>query len=393
MSSSKGNQCPVCGSGVQDLGYRIDGVPVRSMTLHADRTSAMEVERGAIELAGCGGCGLVFNAAFDPATQLDDSDYEETQGASGVFRGYSADLARRLIDRHGLEDGVVLDIGCGKAGFLATMCRQAPGLRALGIDPTVDPDRVPDDLRERLLVRRDRYRDGDADWAADADLVCCRHTLEHLIDPLEILAPLRRHLEHRRDTPLFIDVPAGGHVFDVGGCWDVYYEHCMYYRDEAFVRMLRRAGFHVRDSRREYDDQYLCIEAVVGDPKVGGAGVEPPDLGPLKRLRAAWSDWFATESAREVVLWGSGSRSVGFLGAVEDGGSVTGVVDINPVRRGRWMPGFEHAILAPEDLRLERPRSIVIMNPAYEGEIRSELDRLGVVAEVHRVDRPPGLRP
>ncbi len=53
------------------------------------------------------------------------------------------------------------------------------------------------------------------------------------------------------------------------------------------------------------------------------------------------------------------------------------------------MPGFEHPILSPEDLRDDPPGAVVIMNPAYASEIRRELDRIGIEADVHVVDRPP----
>lgn len=381
-------RCPVCSATSESLDYRIDGVPVRSMTIHDDRAHAMDVDRGAIDLAACHACGLVFNAAFDPTTQSDDSDYEETQGFSPTFRGYSADLARRLIARYGLDDGLVLEIGCGKAGFLATLCSLC-GIRGVGVDPTVDAARVPEDLRDRLLVIRDRYRDAHGRWAAEADLVCCRHTLEHLYDPLEILAPLRRHLADRPRVPVFIDVPSGGHVLEVGGCWDVYYEHCMYYRDEAFAGMLERSGFVVRDLRREYDGQYLCVEATIGEASGPRNPVTPPDTTPLRRMRTAWGEWFASDARRNVVLWGSGSRAVGFLGAVDVDGGVGGVVDINPHRHGRWMPGFDRPILAPDELPGVGPDAIVVMNPAYVSEIRAMLDELGVDVPLLRVDQPP----
>ena len=390
MSVADGTRCPVCGAEAHGLDYRVQDVPVRSMTIHADRETAMNVQRGSIDLAACIACGLVFNSSFDPATQLDTSDYEETQAFSATFQGYTADLARRLLERHVLQKGLVLEIGCGKAGFLATICHQSK-VRAVGVDPTVDPLRVPVEMRERLLVIRDRYREGHAEWAEQADLVCCRHTLEHLIDPLEILGPLRRHLDERPGTPIFIDVPSGGHVLEIGGCWDVYYEHCMYYRDEAFVRMLERSGFRVLDVHREYEGQYLCVESTIGDHVRRSTPIEPPDIAPLARNRDRWADWFSSDARGEVVLWGSGSRAVGFLGAVDVEGGVAGVVDINPRRRGRWMPGFEHPILSPEELREHPPDSVVIMNPAYATEIRRELDRVGVSPKVHVVDRPPAV--
>ena len=46
------------------------------------------------------------------------------------------------------------------------------------------------------------------------------------------------------------------------------------------------------------------------------------------------------------------------------------------------MPGTGHEIVAPEALVEVRPTVVVVMNPAYVDEIRAELDRLGVAAEV-----------
>ena len=66
-----------------------------------------------------------------------------------------------------------------------------------------------------------------------------------------------------------------------------------------------------------------------------------------------------------------------------------GVVDINPHRHGRWMPGFDHPILAPKQLSDARPDAILVMNPAYVAEIRTMLRELGIEVPLLQVDRCP----
>ena len=106
--------------------------------------------------------------------------------------------------------------------------------------------------------------------------------------------------------------------------------------------------------------------------------------------RDAWGSWLSSRPADDrTVLWGSGSRAVGFLGAVPGSGRVSGVVDINPHRSGRYMPGFAHPILSPAALARRGCDTVVIMNPVYHDEIAGMLGGLGIRARVLTVDQPP----
>jgi hypothetical protein len=49
------------------------------------------------------------------------------------------------------------------------------------------------------------------------------------------------------------------------------------------------------------------------------------------------------------------------------------VVDINPYRVGKYLPGTGQRIVAPAFLRDYRPDNVVIMNPVYRDEVGREL--------------------
>ncbi len=60
-----------------------------------------------------------------------------------------------------------------------------------------------------------------------------------------------------------------------------------------------------------------------------------------------------------------------------------GGVDINPKKQGKFAAVSGVQIHAPEWLRsVPEVKTVVVMNPAYEKEIRSQLSSLGVDAKV-----------
>lgn len=78
------------------------------------------------------------------------------------------------------------------------------------------------------------------------------------------------------------------------------------------------------------------------------------------------------------MIWGGGSKGMGYLTALGPDAGIDVVVDINPHLQGRYMPGTGQQVVAPEFLQGYRPDFVVVMNPVYVEEIRAMLERLGL---------------
>src|SRR5262249_15953891 len=88
---------------------------------------------------------------------------------------------------------------------------------------------------------------------------------------------------------------------------------------------------------------------------------------------------------QKAVIWGSGSKGVSFLSALEahvDDGRIEYAVDINPFRKGYFMPGTGQEIVAPTFLTAYQPEVVIAMNSIYATEITLDLTRVGVRAAV-----------
>ena len=104
----------------------------------------------------------------------------------------------------------------------------------------------------------------------------------------------------------------------------------------------------------------------------------------LEDTRALWLRRLggAYDRGEVVAMWGAGSKGVGFLAALGEVRGISCVVDVNPAKHGMFMPGTGHEIVAPAALVDLDPDLVVVMNPAYENEIRATLADLGVRATV-----------
>jgi hypothetical protein len=85
------------------------------------------------------------------------------------------------------------------------------------------------------------------------------------------------------------------------------------------------------------------------------------------------------------VVWGSGSKGVAFLTALDLDKEIEYVVDINPYRQGKFMAGTGQQIVGPSFLAEYKPDVAIAMNPIYESEIQSDLRRMGLSTVVRSV--------
>jgi SAM-dependent methyltransferase len=391
--------CRACGRRELEPCYEAAGVPIHANRLAASREAALAAPTGELRLELCPGCGLLQNGAFDAARLEYTADYENSQFFSPHFRAYAAELARGLAARHALRGRSVVEIGCGAGDFLALLC-EAGGCRGVGFDPAHVPARAPEPPKAgyppEAGVRFVRAAWGAGSGPLQADLVCLRHTLEHLAEPRAFLDALRAALSARPGAAVFCEVPDAARVLRDAAFWDLYYEHCSYFTAESLARLFRAAGFEILREGRGFGDQYLLLEARLA-PGAAPAAAAGPDLAAL----AALGRRFGAEAARHrerwrgrlaalgregpLVLWGGGAKAVGFLAALAPAAAVACAVDVNPHKQRRFLPITGHEVVAPERLRERAPRQVLLLNPAYQEEVGKQLAALGLAPALHCV--------
>ena len=366
-------------------------VPIYCNLLWQEQQAARNCPKGDIKLEFDSNTGLITNTAFDPTKLGYDQDYENSLHYSPRFQKYADDLAQSLVKRHHLHQKDIIEIGCGKGDFLVSLCQLGDN-RGVGFDPTYVSREEHQSVSEKVTFVKDLYSEKYQNY--QADLICCRHTLEHVPNPGNLLQPLRKAIGDRLDTVVFFEVPDSLHTFRNLAVWDIIYEHCAYYVPYSMVQAFIAHDFEVRNVQQVFDGQFLCLEAVPVAEGEGNSKVEVESLAALQKdldtfnskFQAKITHWSGkiaeiAQKGQKAVVWGAGSKGVTFLNLLDKAGVVEYVVDLNPRKQGMYVAGTGQEIVPPEFLQTYQPDVVMIANPIYEGEIREMVTGFGLQPE------------
>ena len=389
MNQISEKSCPICANFQREIFFELSEIPAFCNLLWKERQAAFNCTKGDIKLAFCHTCGFINNVAFDSAKINYTEDYECSLDFSPRFQSYARSLAEDLIARYQLQNKKIIEIGSGKGDFLLLLCQQNNNY-GIGFDPTYVYR--PEHDRYKVEFIRDYYSEKYADY--QSDLIICRHTLEHIPNPASFLKTLRCNIGNTFKPKIFFEVPNALDTFHRSSIWDIIYEHCCYFSSVSLSNAFTNFGFQVTNTKEEYRGQFLCLEAI---PSKNTRNLNYQQTEAFTQLqhdvaifRSKFQQqvdyWRAKlqEIARKnlrVVLWGAGSKGVTFLNILQEQ-QIKYVVDINPHKENKYIPGTGQQIVSPNFLIDYQPDIVIVMNPIYENEIRQMLNEMYLMPQL-----------
>lgn len=368
------------------VGPRAENVPAHAVRLIHDRASALAEPRGTIALAFCRTCGFAFNSAFDASLVSYDTAYESTQTHSHTFTEYMRGLVADLNGRAS-GPGAVLDVGCGQGEFLAAF-GTISGRRLIGFDPAFDFSRSQG---AGATLIPEVFKAGDVH--EDVALITCKMTLEHVVDPVRLMREIAICAARSAKTLVFLQVPNVSHIYERTLFADIIYEHVNYFTETSIRTACARAGLEVIETFVTYGNQHLGLLARAGCD----AYIEPfaPDVALFEGFRTRLETTIANAretlnsliaTGRHPIIWGAGSKAVAYLNFTGLEQAIDYAIDINPLKRGTFLPGSAIPIYMPEEADFTTVTDVIVMNPVYRDEISTTLQSFGSSPDLHLVD-------
>lgn len=328
-----------------------------ALALYHNRMAAVAGFDMSYVVARCLDCGAhyaqqlpasaTYRAYYDAASKYD------LASRLSALEQMRLDAAFRLCQQQAIDSqGLVIDLGCGNAAFLAAL-RQAGWQRLLGLDP--GPHAA---VQAQRLHGLDGVRVGTLEQAGEllplpqADLVCLLAVLEHLPELNSQLAALLQHL--KPGCRLLIEVPAL-ECFDANAgepYGEFSLEHIQYFSSASLRQLLQRLGARVLHT------ELLPLPADCGSLFVLAQWDGYPTAADQGAPGDAWAaadaarfDAYLQGSARRwqaalariphepFVLYGAGSHSARLLSALSAAQSerVLAVLDANPNLQGKTL--------------------------------------------------------
>lgn len=334
---------------MQRILYEQQQFPTFQNRVYDTADAARRCTKGDIRLVEDQRTGLVYNAAFLPALMEYDAQYQNEQAISTLFQQHLHEVAG-IVER-GLGKESLVEVGCGKGRFLEIL--GARGFDVTGFDPAYEGS----DPR----VRKEYFSEGLIQPSRGLIL---RHVLEHIQEPVDFLARLAR--ANGGAGRIYIEVPCFDWICRHKVWFDIFYEHVNYFRLSDFHRMFGE----VIESGRVFGGQYLYVVAKLGSLRQplrdhGDPALLPPDF-------TAGIGRF--DALNDCAIWGGSSKGVIFALLRERRGyPVSTVVDINPAKQGKHLPGTGLRVASPTEARSMLPEGakVLVMNSNYLGEIEA----------------------
>ncbi|RVI77379.1 class I SAM-dependent methyltransferase [Sinorhizobium meliloti] len=367
--------CPVCNDTDTLPTVSRARIPILQNRVYDTRDEALSAASGRLTLCTCSRCGFSYNGEFDDSLIVYDKHYNNDV-PSRTFEIYSEEIARSLIEKFDLTSGTVYDVGCGKGTFLRILCKLAPGIKGIGIDPSCTPT-----AEDNFTLVQDVFRPGS--FQPDTKLVLLRHVLEHITKPVDFLTELGNAAPN---IPLYVEVPEVDWIFENGAFWDFCYEHCNYFSAKSLRNALQLAGFSEIEQSSSFGGQY---QWAIGKANGAHGALSPNGAEAVGAAKAyAQSENVAMEKVRAIiassdstVVWGMATKGV-ILSCLMENASISDGIDINANKQEKFAPLSGVRIHAPEWLNHHPAQTILVMNGNYGAEIRQTLSELGVSAKV-----------
>lgn len=379
--------CPVCRNSETKIFLKRHNIPVFQNLVLKSRSSALNVPLGELEMAVCHTCGFVFNQSFNPSLISYGQYYDNTQSYSLYFDSYLDDLVREIVQKNGVRDCRIVEVGCGKGSFLRKLVTfPASNNIGFGFDPSyVGPQ---EDLDGRLKFNKCYYNEDCIN--IEADIIICRHVIEHVPDPLKLLHSIRMALVASPKARVFFETPCVDWIFRNRVIWDFFYEHCSLFSVDSLVRVFKESGFAVDSVKHIFEGQYLWLEAHVSTVSDNSSNIgetvqlaESYARDELKLINAWSSRIHDLNTKGRISIWGAGAKGVTFANIVDHNNKlIDSIIDINPNKQGGYTPGSGHLILSPTDIPGRDIKFAILMNSNYRDEILLQLKNMKINLEL-----------
>jgi SAM-dependent methyltransferase len=376
---------------------RREQVPVQQNLVVKDRRAAEAVPRRPFRLRICERCEFVFNPAFDLSGLKYSDEYDNTQVCSPQFNDYVDGLVRDLVVNRGVRGRRIVEVGCGKGDFLRRLV-DAPGADNTGYGFDRSYEGPLEDRGGRLKFER-RFYEPDC-GAVAADVVICRHCVGYLPDPVGVLRTVRRAVAGSPHALVCFETQDVEWMLDRHVFFDFAYEVCSYFSPGSLAAAYGMAGLAVTRVRRLFGGQYLWVEgAPAGQeslPAPGGRRLVRKALAfaeveaDLRRLLRA--KLTAPGARGRTAVWGAGTKGASFVSLVDPRRELLAcVVDLNPNKQGKYLPGTGHPIVDYRQLPDYGVTQAILMNPNYREENARLLRGAGVAVELVTLEDWKGL--
>lgn len=379
--ATRRHACRVCGSDklapYLNLGMQPLANALRLLT------DTRDDERIPLTVRACPVCKLSQLSHVANPNLLYSDDYVFYAGQSKAWRTHCA----RLADSIPASGKFVVDVASNDG----TLVREfvARGARALGVDPAANFNDGSYPARRAFW---NAALSRDPEFAGKVDILCATNVLGHVDDVHDFVAGIATALAPAGTA--IIEVPYVVDMLDTLTFDLVYHEHLSYWSVTALAHLAKAHGLTIRDITRinTHGGSLRVVLARGGTTSAAATKLlvgEHHDLRRSTYLRftervsarmAQLNVW--AKALTPYVGYGASAKATVLLNTLSVEAYPTFIVDDNPRKQGRRVPGTRVPILAPPAWA-DEPGPVVIFSWNQADALGRQLRREGYRGDIY----------
>jgi SAM-dependent methyltransferase len=377
--------CRSCGGRRREVFLSLGELPLADALLREEDLGRPE-PRYPLDVAFCPDCALVQVVEEVPPQRLFVDNYLYFSSYSDALLEHARAHAERLVAERRLgPESLVVEIGSNDGYLLRHVA--AAGVPVLGIDPA--PDQADAAEAAGVPTLREFFGEPLARTLQPADVVVANNVMAHTPDLNGFVAGLATLLADGGVAT--IENPSVEDLIEKCEFDTVYHEHFSYFSTTSVAALMHRHGLSLNrverfpdlhgGTRRWWVSSTAAVEESVREElaREAAAGVDRTEhyLEFGERVDLLRAELLALLRGLDgrVAAYGAAAKGATLLNACGIGRDlVEFVVDRNPHKQGRFMPGTHQPIRAPEALAEERPGHVLLLAWNFEREILAQQD-------------------
>lgn len=381
--------CRSCGAEDLEPVLALGDMPLSDRLVDPAEDASVE-PRIPLTLVFCPECTLVQIEETVRPEVLFGEDYPYFSSYSDTLLDHSRRNVQALIERYQLaSEDLVVELASND-GYLLQFFAEA-GIEVLGIDPAPGPAAVALENGVPTLVEffGPEVAERLASEGVEADVLIGNNVLAHVPDQNAFVAAMATLLAPTGS--IVMEVPYVRDLIEHTEFDTIYHEHHCYFSVRSLETLFARHGLYLNrvehhpihggslrffasadPARQPSVDEYLAAEAIAGMDTIG---YYQDFADRVDGVRIALNDLIddLRRGGATVAAYGAAAKGAILLNyAGLDGEQIDYVVDRNPHKQGKLMPGVRLPIYDPSKIDEDPPDYLLILPWNFKDEIMEQ---------------------